>query len=69
MKDRKLFRFLTYEIKFPMWPHKRERDLAASRKFSCSHPVVSLSTLAKDGIESACGKNTQQLFSTMIMEF
>ena len=26
-------------MKFPTWPHKRERDLAASRKFLCSHPV------------------------------
>ena len=26
-------------IKFETWPHEPEKDLAASRKFSCSHPV------------------------------
>ena len=26
-------------IKFVTWPHEPEKDLAASRKFSCSHPI------------------------------
>ena len=48
-RNKKTFSTRTYEIicnhtniKFLTWPHELQKDLAASRKFSCSHLVEEL---------------------------